>query len=105
MELRWIYDRRDVEEARRDLAAWLGKWAARYPKLCAWVEENIDETLSFYRLPRQHHKHLKSTQALSPQQYQELTNYALRYHVQLIPYLDAPAHIAFLLKHPSLARL
>lgn len=44
-------------------------------------------------------------QALSPQQYQELTNYALRYHVQLIPYLDAPAHIAFLLKHPSVARL
>jgi hexosaminidase len=44
-------------------------------------------------------------QALSPVQYQELTNYALRYHVQLIPYLDAPAHIAFLLKHPSLARL
>jgi hypothetical protein len=27
----------------------------------AWVEENIEETLSFYRLPRQHHKHLKST--------------------------------------------
>lgn len=44
-------------------------------------------------------------QALTPQQYQELTNYALRYHVQLIPYLDAPAHIAFLLKHPPLARL
>jgi hypothetical protein len=43
--------------------------------------------------------------ALSPQQYQELTSYALRYHVELIPYLDAPAHIAFLLKHPSLARL
>lgn len=61
MELRWLYDRRNVEEARRDLAAWLAKWAARYPKLCLWVEENIEETLSFYRLPRQHHKNLKST--------------------------------------------
>jgi putative transposase len=29
-----------------------------------WVEENIDETLTFYRLPRQHHKHLKSTNML-----------------------------------------
>jgi len=48
-------------EARRDLAAWLAKWGSRYPKLCLWVEENIEETLSFYRLPRQHHKHLKST--------------------------------------------
>jgi transposase-like protein len=27
-----------------------------YAKLCAWVEENIEETLSFYRLPRQYHK-------------------------------------------------
>src|SRR6201994_3487678 len=35
MELRWLYDRRNVEEARRDLSAWLGKWAARYPKLCS----------------------------------------------------------------------
>src|SRR5215471_17253218 len=25
---------------------------------------NIDETLTFYRLPRQHHKHLKSTNML-----------------------------------------
>ena len=64
MELRWIYDRRDLEEARRDLSAWLAKWGARYAKLCAWVEENIEETLAFYRLPRQHHKHLKSTNML-----------------------------------------
>jgi putative transposase len=64
MELRWLYDRRNVEEARRDLAAWLTKWGKRYPKLCLWVEENIEETLSFYRLPRQHHKNLKSTNML-----------------------------------------
>jgi transposase-like protein len=63
-ELRWLYDRRDFAEARRDLAAWLGKWQATYPKLCGWVEEHIEETLSFYRLPRQHHKHLKSTNLL-----------------------------------------
>ena len=50
-ELRWIYERRNVEEARRDLAAWLTKWEARYPKLCDWAEENIEETLTFYRLP------------------------------------------------------
>lgn len=64
MELRWLYDRRNVEEARRDLAAWLTKWTKRYPKLCVWVEQNIEETLSFYRLPRQHHKNLKSTNML-----------------------------------------
>src|SRR5580704_3793540 len=63
-ELRWLYDRRDLAEARRDLAAWLAKWSGEYSKLTGWVEENIDETLSFYRLPRQHHKHLKSTNML-----------------------------------------
>jgi len=43
--------------------------------------------------------------ALSPAQLQELTNYGLKYHVQLIPYLNAPAHIVFMLKHPEYAKL
>lgn len=63
-ELRWLYDRRDHQEAQRDLAAWIGKWSGKYPKLVDWVEANIGETLAFYRLPRQHHKHLKSTNML-----------------------------------------
>jgi putative transposase len=64
MELRWLYDRRSLEEARRDLSAWLSKWSARYPKLCNWVEEHIEETFTFYRWPLAHHKHLKSTNML-----------------------------------------
>ncbi len=64
LELRWLYDRRDLEEARRDLAAWLARWQERYPKLCLWVEANIEETFTFYRQPREHHKHLKSTNLL-----------------------------------------
>lgn len=63
-ELRWMYERRNVEEARRDLKSWLEKWALKYEKLCAWVEANIEETWSFYRLPVAHHKHLKSTNLL-----------------------------------------
>ena len=60
MELRWFYDRREIAEVRRDLAAWL----AKYPKLCGWVEDNIEETLTFCRLPLAHHKHMKSTNML-----------------------------------------
>jgi hypothetical protein len=45
-ELRWLYDR------RRSLAT-------RSVRI-----GTIDETLSFHRLPRQHHKHLKSTNML-----------------------------------------
>ena len=64
MELRWIYDRRTIDEAMSDLKAWLSKWSEKYPTLCEWVEENIGETLSFYKLPHMHHKHLKSTNML-----------------------------------------
>ena len=63
-ELRWFYERRNVEEARRDLVTWLSKWQGKYPKLCEWVEMNIEETFTFYRLPKEHHKHLKSTNVL-----------------------------------------
>jgi putative transposase len=63
-ELRWIYDRRKLTEARSDLAAWLKRWQAKYPKLCDWVEENIDETLAVYRLPSGHHKNMRSTNLL-----------------------------------------
>ncbi len=63
-ELRWMYERRNVEEARRDLKAWLEKWASKYPKLCLWVESNIEETWAYYRLPIAHHKHFKSTNLL-----------------------------------------
>jgi transposase-like protein len=63
-ELRWMYERRDVEEARRDLRGWVEKWGGKYPKLVEWVEANIEETWTFYRLPREHHKHMKSTNVL-----------------------------------------
>jgi hypothetical protein len=39
--------------------------------------------------------------AVTPEEFQELTDYGLKYHVQVIPYLDAPSHIAFILKHPE----
>jgi putative transposase len=63
-ELRWLYDRRDSSEARKDLAGWLSRWQGKYPRLCAWVEDNIEETLSYYRFPLGHHKHVKSTNML-----------------------------------------
>ena len=63
-ELRWLYDRRQLAEVRQDLGRWLVKWQAKYPKLCDWVEDNIEETLTYYRLPLAHHKHMKSTNML-----------------------------------------
>jgi hexosaminidase len=39
--------------------------------------------------------------ALSPAQLQELTNYGLHFHVQIIPYLDGPAHVNFILERKA----
>ena len=42
------------------------------------MEENIEETLTFYRLPREHHKHLKSTNML------ERLNQEIKHSTQVI---------------------
>ena len=64
-ELRWLYDRRDVSEAQEGTSP-PGFPVGRQPipSSATPVEENIYETLTFYRLPRGHHKHLKSTNML-----------------------------------------
>ncbi|MFB3828127.1 MAG: glycoside hydrolase family 20 zincin-like fold domain-containing protein [Bryobacteraceae bacterium] len=43
--------------------------------------------------------------ALSPAQLQELTDYGLRHHVQVVPYLDGPAHANFILNHDEYKHL
>ena len=35
-ELRWMYDRRDLSKAQRDLAAWLGRWSADLDDRVEW---------------------------------------------------------------------
>jgi putative transposase len=84
-ELRWIYDRRELAEVRRDIAAWLAKWQAKHAKLCDWVEENIEETLTYYRLPLSHHKHMKSTNML------ERLNQEIKRRTHVVRIFPSPA--------------
>jgi putative transposase len=65
-ELAAIYDRDDLTAARADIAAWLAKWTPRYPRLTAWVDQNMEQTLTFLRLPRRHHSYVNSTRLLEP---------------------------------------
>ncbi len=53
----------------------------------------------------QHATPIVEPYALTPAEFQELTDYGLKYHVQVIPYLDAPAHDSFILKHPEYSAL
>ena len=43
-----------MNEARADLGPWLARWQASYPRLTGWVEDHIEQTCTFYRLPQQH---------------------------------------------------
>ena len=50
-------------------------------------------------------KEIVEPYAYSARDYQELTSYANAHYVQLVPYIDAPAHISFILKHPVYQKL
>ena len=82
-----------VEELKRDL-----RQAAFY-KMNGFVIK-LDGHFQYKSAPA-----VVEPYALSPAELQDLTNYGLRYHIQLIPYLDGPAHIAFILKHSEYAQL
>ena len=60
-ELRRLYDKLDMAEARACIDDWLKKWSDKYGRLCNFVEENVEETLSFYQLPTEHRKSMRST--------------------------------------------
>src|SRR5215470_16020958 len=49
-------------QARSDRLAW--QWSGKYAKLTGWVEDNIEEILTYFRLPLAHRKHMKSTNML-----------------------------------------
>jgi putative transposase len=71
--------RRKLADARADLAAWLERWQGTYAELCDWVEENIEETLTVYRLP----VGLRSTNLI------ERLNGEIRRRTYVLPNADA----------------
>lgn len=83
----------------------------RLPELKRAVQQAAFFKINGFAIKLEGHFQYKSAPALvepyalSPGEFQELTDYALRYHVQVVPFLDGPAHIAFILKHPEYAKL
>ena len=82
----------------------------RLPELKRAVRQASFFKINGFSIKLEGHFQFKSAPALvepyamTPAEYQELTDYGLRYHVQVIPYIDGPAHIAFILKHPEYAK-
>ena len=65
-DLKRMWSCTDMVHARHELQIWLQRWGDEpgCQKLATWVEENIDETFSVYRLPRAHRTRMKSTNML-----------------------------------------
>ncbi len=82
----------------------------RLPELKRAVRQASFFKINGFSIKLEGHFQFKSAPALvepyamTPAEYQELTDYGLRYHVQVIPYIDGPGHIAFILKHPEYAK-
>src|SRR5205823_2453770 len=61
LELRWLYDRRDVNEARADLKGWLEKWSSKYSKLLCLgggeYRSHLDVLPPAARTPQTYEKH------------------------------------------------
>ena len=64
--LKRMWDYEDAAQVRLALQAWLQRWGDEpgCDTLVSWAEDNIEETFSVYRLPRQHRRRMKSTNML-----------------------------------------
>lgn len=60
-DLRSIFDSADGEAATAQLARVVRKYEKSAPKLAQWMEENVPESLTVFRLPPSHRKRLRTT--------------------------------------------
>ena len=64
--LKRLWGGEHVGEAREALGAWVARWGDEkgFGRLVEWVEDHVEETLTVYRLPRDHRLRMKSTNML-----------------------------------------
>jgi putative transposase len=46
--------------------AWLAKCSGKYSKLTSWVEQNVEEAMTYFRLPLAHRKNNCQTSLNAP---------------------------------------
>jgi putative transposase len=63
-DLRGVLDAGDRAEADRRLAQLVTKYASAAPKLAAWLEANVPESLTVLSLPAAHRRKLRTTNSL-----------------------------------------
>jgi putative transposase len=60
-DLRSVFDSADEHAAGQQLARVVHKYQKSAPKLAEWMEENVPESLTVFRLPPSHRKRLRTT--------------------------------------------
>ena len=63
-DLKGVFDAADQRSASEQLARVVRKYEKTAPKLAAWIEENVPEGLSVFRLPSSHRKRLRTSNML-----------------------------------------
>jgi putative transposase len=63
-DLRGIFDAADQAAANEQLQRVVRKYEKSAPKLAAWLEENVPESLTVFRLPATHRQRLRTTNML-----------------------------------------
>lgn len=63
VDLRNVFDASDAPEAQRRLHQLVDKYA-HWPKLAAWIEENLPEGFAVFQLPPAHRRSLRTTNML-----------------------------------------
>jgi hypothetical protein len=97
-ELRMIhYDTKHHQDRLEAVKDIISRAAGYKINAVAW---EIEDKFAYRRHPA-----IGAPGAFSPEQMQEITAHALKHHVEIIPILQGPSHLAFILKHEEFAHL
>lgn len=98
MQLRFLHwDTKHHQDRMETLKRYLD-WAARFKaNMIAFELEDKFEYPS--------HPVIGAPGAFTTAELQEIVNYGLERHIQVVPNVQAPAHLAYVLKHPGFAHL
>ena len=82
----------DLEATKQALARAVDHFAEKAPKLAAWLEENVPESLTVFMLPTKHRKRMRTTNGIERPIQQELKRRTRQ--VRVFPNIEALLRLA-----------
>ncbi len=59
-DIRTIFNANDAHQAHEELACFVDRYQETAPKLAAWAEANIAESLAIFSIPSEHRKRMRT---------------------------------------------